>query len=55
MKNIFLPSLKTYTGTLYDYMFSDCILCLSAALLRLAPGRGEGETVSVNGKVVGYK
>lgn len=52
MKKYLLPSLKL-TGVLI-------IICavlyplLIAAVARLAPGGGKGETVSVNGKVVGY-
>lgn len=52
MKKYLLPSLKLTVVMI--------ILCavlyplLIAGVSRLAPGQGKGETVSVNGKVVGY-
>src|SRR5215471_17537934 len=52
MKKYFLPSLKL---TLVLIVLLAVIYPLFiAAVGKLAPGRGDGETVSVNGKVVGY-
>jgi K+-transporting ATPase ATPase C chain len=52
MKTYFLPSLKitiilvVILGGLYPLLIS--------AVGKLTPGKGDGETISVNGKVVGY-
>jgi potassium-transporting ATPase KdpC subunit len=53
MKKYLLPSIKL---TLVLLLICSVIYPLFiAAVARLAPGGGKGETVSVNGKVVGYK
>lgn len=53
MKKYILPSLKL---TLVFIIICSVIYpLLIAAAAKLAPGGGKGETVSVNGKVVGYK
>ncbi len=53
MKKYLLPSLKL---TLVLIIICSVLYPLFiAAVSKLAPGGGKGETVSVNGKVVGYK
>src|SRR6478672_1626410 len=53
MKRYLFPSLKL---TLVLIIICSVLYPLFiAAIGRLTPGRGEGETVSINGKVVGYK
>jgi potassium-transporting ATPase KdpC subunit len=53
MKKYLLPSLKL---TLVLLVICSVLYPLFiAAVAKLAPGGGKGETVSVNGKVVGYK
>ena len=49
MKKYLLPSLKL-TLVLYHSMFGVVSLLFIAAVAKLAPGGGNGETVSVNGK-----
>ena len=52
MKKYLLPSLKL---TLVLLIICSVLYPLFiAAVAKLAPGGGKGETVSVNGKVVGY-
>ncbi|OQP42796.1 potassium-transporting ATPase subunit C [Niastella yeongjuensis] len=52
MKKYFLPSLKLTLVTII--LCSICYPLLIALIAKLAPGRGDGEKVMVNGKVVGY-
>ena len=53
MKKYLLPSLKL---TLVLLVICSALYPLFiAAVAKLAPGGGKGETLSVNGKVVGYK
>ena len=53
MKKYLLPSLKL---TLVLLVICSVLYPLFiAAVAKLAPGGGKGETLSVNGKVVGYK
>src|SRR6185436_9153874 len=52
MKKYLLPSLKLTLVLLV--LCSVLYPLLIAAVGKLTPGRGDGETVSVNGKVVGY-
>ncbi len=52
MKKYILPALKLTLALLI--LLSVLYPLFIAAVGRLAPGRGDGETVSVNGKVVGY-
>src|SRR5687767_8412420 len=52
MKNNFFISLRL---TVIFIVICSVIFPISlAAIARLAPGNGKGETISVNGKVVGY-
>ncbi len=53
MKKYLLPSLKLTIVLLV--LCSVLYPLFIAAVAKLAPGGGKGETVSVNGKVVGYK
>ncbi len=53
MKQYILPSLKL--TLVFIVLCSVLYPLLIAGVAKLAPGAGKGETVSVNGKVVGYK
>src|SRR6185312_3673209 len=53
MKKYLLPSLKL--TLVFLVICSVLYPLLIATVAKLAPGGGKGETVSVNGKVVGYK
>ncbi|MCP9749936.1 K(+)-transporting ATPase subunit C [Ferruginibacter sp. HRS2-29] len=53
MKKYILPSLKL--TLVFIIICSVLYPLLIAATAKLSPGGGKGETVSVNGKVVGYK
>ncbi|MEO6314674.1 MAG: K(+)-transporting ATPase subunit C [Chitinophagaceae bacterium] len=53
MKKYLLPSLKI--SLVFIIICAVLYPLLIAAAARLAPGGGKGETISVNGKVVGYK
>ena len=53
MKKYVWPSVKL-TLVLYHCAVRCYIHCLLQRLAKLAPGGGKGETVIVNGKVVGY-
>ena len=52
MKKYLLPSLKI-TGV-FIFICSVLYPLLICAVAKLAPGSGKGETITVNGKVVGY-
>lgn len=52
MKKYLLPSLKI-TGV-FIFICSVLYPLLICAVAKLAPGTGKGETITVNGKVVGY-
>jgi potassium-transporting ATPase KdpC subunit len=53
MKKYLLPSIKL---TLFIVLVCAVLYpLLIAAVAKMAPGQGKGETVMVNGKVVGYK
>jgi K+-transporting ATPase ATPase C chain len=52
MKKYLLPSLKI--SIVFIVICSVLYPLLIAAVAKLAPGGGKGETLSVNGKVVGY-
>ncbi len=53
MKQYILPSLKL--TLVFIVLCSVLYPLLIAGIAKFAPGGGKGETVSVNGKVVGYK
>src|ERR1035437_7973870 len=52
MKRYLLPSLKL--TAVFIVICAVLYPLLIAAVAKLAPGAGKGETLSVNGKVVGY-
>ena len=53
MKKYFMPSIKAHVCITCS-LFGDLYLYLFGQLAKLTPGEGDGETVTVNGKVVGY-
>jgi len=53
MKKYIWPSLKL--TIIFIVLCSVLYPLLISAVARLAPGQGKGETISVNGKVVGYE